>query len=70
MINILKAHNIDTDISVILSHCLDLRFGRPHPVLAMAAPSHRVGRVSFKLKNKMIDYVYSKFKDHNAIRYV
>ena len=45
-----KAHWIDTDISVIMSTGLDLRFGCHHPVLAMAAPSHGVGRGNFKLK--------------------
>ena len=47
---------------------LDLRFWRHRPVLAMAAPSHGVGRGNFKLKIKKKDYLYSKIKDHHAIR--
>ena len=67
MIVLLKDTNIDTDISVILSYCLDVRFWRPWPILAMAAPSTGVGRGDFKLKNKMKHNVYSKIKHHQAI---
>ena len=46
----------------------DVRFLRHRPVLAMAAPSHRVGRGNFKLKNKMNYNAYSKIKYNQAIR--
>ena len=68
MIAILKDPKIDTDISVIMSTGRDARFGRHRPLLAMAAPSHRVGRGNFKLKNKLKDNVYRKIKHRQAIR--
>ena len=53
---------------MIISTGRDVRFWRHGPVLAMAAPSHRVGRGNFKLKNKLIDNVHKKIKDRQAIR--
>ena len=67
---ILKDPKINTDISVILSTGRDVRFQRHRRVLAMAAPSHRVERGNFKLKNKLKDNVYRKIKYRQAIRNV
>ena len=65
---ILRAHEMDTDIFRDNVYRSLPQIQTSTTDLAMAAPSHGVGRGNFKLENKMTDNVYSKIKDQQAIR--